>query len=282
MTKTIRRILYIGLAVASLSACAPQKQDADAGSKDPGTAAPQSVDDKIGDLVEKASRGQFKFGKKFEGPDGLIGLVLESSSGGNKIVAWTTANGEILLPGPAFDKTGENLSEKRLAEQAGFKKPEDLATEMAKTGFIAGKSGPIANVFFEPYCGYCGKVMKELKPLIEDGKVRVRFVMVGFLTENSVARAAEIAGAKDPYKALVEWESRSDKSNAPAPGKSDAAVMAKIAGHNKLIGEAGQVGTPAFVVCKTGGGVELVKGAPSDVAGFVAGISESGHPACKN
>ena len=137
-------------------------------------------------------------------------------------------------------------------------------------------------IFFEPYCGYCNKLFENIKPLVDSGKMRARVIMVGFLRPDSIARAADIQNAKDPWKAMKNWEGLADKSKAPA-STSTPEEQAKIQGWNTLMNSAGQTGTPAILYCnKQTKQVEMSKGMPPDFNSFFANVGSEGNAACSN
>jgi len=75
---------------------------------------------------------------------------------------------------------------------------------LAKTDYIqVGTSGPIAYDFFDPNCPYCAMTYKAEQPYIRTGELRIRYVPVGFITPESLAKAAAILTSKNPAIALA-------------------------------------------------------------------------------
>lgn len=285
------RFKYLSIALALglglVAGCAPQNPNGNQGTKIDTGASGTSQDPlaNLQPIVQKSSQGQFRAVKLFDAPEGLglKGVLLESAQGGpGKIVAWADPKGQFLLPGPLFDKDGTNLAEKLLNEQAGYLTPDKIADQVIGQGFMAGKSGPVMTVFFEPYCGYCNKLFGDLKPRIEKGKLRVRFIMVGFLRPDSLARAAEIQNAKNPYEALKKWEELADKASAKEAQASES-DKAKIKTWNDLMGSGGQTGTPAILYCNdVTGKVEMSKGMPSTgMEPLIETVGSKAHKSCK-
>ena len=242
---------------------------------------------KIKHSIETASGGSFTATKTFDGPDGLVGVVLKPKNGvGATQIGWASKNGDVVTPGPLYDKDGKNLSEQALNEHGDQLSAEKAADKLLsdRIGFTVdnskGKAGvPNISIFFEPYCGYCSKMFAELKPEIDSGRLKARFVMVSFLHDDSAARAADILKAKDPYKALSDWETR-DKNTAGA-AKGDSALEATVHAASKLMNDAGQSGTPATLFCnKNGNHLEWSRGAPGDMKSFLASLSNQGHALC--
>jgi thiol:disulfide interchange protein DsbG len=281
-------LLAIGLSLAAMAACSPANKTDKAASNDDIAEGASSVNvaSKVAPVIEKMSSGTYTAKNSFPGPEGsgLVGVIFEPKNGsGNKQIGWATADGEYVTLGPLLDKNGQDLSEKAMTEHGGLLTPEQLAQRVLdeNLGFIAGKSGPVATVFFEPYCGYCNKMFNDLKPRIDAGKIRVRFIMVPFLSADSAARGAAINTAKDPYKALKKWEALADKHGAPAANVSEEDQQVVRRG-GQMFNEANLGGTPASLICnKNTKTLEVVRGYPVDGEAFAASLGDEGHAICK-
>ena len=285
LSLSLSAILFGSLALSGCSPSDNAKNSSSGSSQSEEGAQVSSMEDgalaSVQKIVDKSSSGQFKAVKLFEGPEGMTGVLVQPTNGGaNKLVAWTNDTGTILMPGPLFDKDGVNLTETYLNDQAGYTSPEKLAEQVLDRGFVAGKSGPIVTVFFEPYCGYCNALFEKMEPLIKKGEIRARFIMVAFLRPDSAARAADIENAADPFKALSKWEHLKDKSKAKESTASQE-QQDKILENNNLMNSAGQSGTPALLSCnKNTKQIDMTKGMPVDFEGFVANVGSEGSPAC--
>lgn len=280
--RTLTMALAAGLTMAGIAGLTGCQNNTQAGNSGSSSSEGDSLS-RVSAIAEKSSRGQFKATKLFDGPadSGMQGVILEGPQGGNKMVAWTDKKGNYLMPGPLFNKDGENLSEKFLNEQAGYVTPAKLAEKVTSEGFMAGTKGPVLTIFFEPYCGYCNALFEKMKPMVESGKIQARIIMVGFLRPDSVPRAANIQFDPNPWKALTTWEGIKDKSKAKtAEAPSDQ--ISKIQELNNLMNSAGQTGTPAILYCnKATKQVEMSKGMPPNFEEFVNTVGEDGSAACK-
>lgn len=284
--RAITPILALGLAFAMVG-CARFKNDDDKSNQAEGTSQGSGdVVSNASSVVSKISGDSYIVEKTFDGPEGsgLIGLVLEPRGGvGSKQIGWASSDGRFVTPGPLFNSNGDNLNESALVEHGGLLTAEELATRIVEgnMGFVAGKRGPVLTVFFEPYCGFCNRLFDELKPRIDKGEMRVRFLMVSFLRPDSAARGADIAFAKDPYKALTDWERIKDKASAPAP-KGNPERERELYNHVALFNEANLGGTPASIMCnKQTGELEIIRGFPPNLGELIANIGEEGHAICK-
>ncbi len=108
--------------------------------------------------------------------------------------------------------------------------PHRFWQALSHTRYIAeGHKGPVAYLFMDPDCPYCHQLFDLLQKPVAEGRVRLRAVVVGFLTPRSPGKAAAILGAAHPLKALQYNEAhfrfqhgRPDGGIAPA---SPAAVQ---------------------------------------------------------
>ena len=69
-----------------------------------------------------------------------------------------------------------------------------------------GSKGAVIYDFIDPNCPYCHQIYTWLRNPIDNGGLRVRFIIVGFLTPSSAGKAAAILSAADPVQALQKNE----------------------------------------------------------------------------
>src|SRR5690606_30845714 len=98
---------------------------------------------------------------------------------GGPQVVWASRNVEVLLPTEAYDQEGLPINQKTLEELSMETGPEALSKAIEGRGFIVGEKGPLLTAFVDPNCIHCKHLHDRLAPFIEEGRVRVRFVMVG-------------------------------------------------------------------------------------------------------
>lgn len=238
--------------------------------------------DRVKALIQGASQGQTRATGVFEGPEGLVGVLTIENSSNAKGVIFTNRSGSVVLP-MAISETGENLIEKALVEQDVYAKPDESLTKAASPaakGIMFGKSGPILTVFMDPNCYYCNKLFKDFQAPVKAGKVRLRFVMVGFLRADSSAKSAAILSSGDPLAALAKAESQpDDKGAAAAPASTDTVAMETVASNSRLMSDMGPVSTPGLLYCSDSK-VVFMRGVPPELDSFLASVSAEGHPAC--
>ena len=271
--------VLLGLALAG---CSPPKStgsasDASSPANDPQLAKAQA-------LVAGASGQRMKAVSLFDGPDQLVGIIIQPVEGGAKQLAWASPNLEVVLPTDALDKDGVSRNTKALLQQKVFISTPELAALVMDKGIMVGTKGPVITVFVDPNCIYCNKFYKQVMPLVKQGKVRVRFMMVGFLRPSSEARAAAIVSAKDPVRALDEDESNfteAREQDNSAGTKADPLVARVVQDNTALMYRAGGSGTPAVLACQQDQPAPVFSsGMPQDVAAFVNTL-DPGNPACK-
>lgn len=253
-------------------------------------ASPLSLDDAKA-IVQTASGGAAHVVSTFAGPDGLTGTVIETQDG-LKNIAWLTPHGDaVVINGGLIGKLGSDLTRAAMYEQGLLLKPVDALSQASAPGahgFIAGNNAkaPILTVFFDPNCIFCHLMHQALAKPIADGRLRVRYVLVGTLKPTSAARAASILGAKDPVAAMDLDENAFDKASEeggyPIDAKPDPSLLAAVEANSKLMGHSGGTGTPTLLYCGAKSkAVEMLIGMPQDVDALIAGLATEPNPACR-
>lgn len=187
------------------------------------------------------------------GPPGMTAALV--SVGSHKAIVWILDNGRAVAGGNVWDSQGHNLT-RQMAVRMGLMPrplaPAKLAAAVAQHDtFTIGKSGPELTVFLDPNCIFCHKLYQEAAPLVAQGKLRLRVVMVGFLKPTSPGRAAAILMASDPAKALATDEHAFDTTKeeggiAPATD-IPAKVKSAVAANTELLAKSGEVATPTLL-----------------------------------
>lgn len=89
----------------------------------------------------------------------------------------------------------------------------------------AGHKGPVIYDFFDPNCPYCHGMYKEDQPLIQAGKLSVRYVPVAYLMPSSTPEAAAILQSPHRVEALQHFEALAAKSFAAPLGPNGPAGL---------------------------------------------------------
>jgi thiol:disulfide interchange protein DsbG len=248
----------------------------------------ESSTENLDKILQHISQGQAKIEKTFPGPDGLMGIIAKDMQG-QSIVLWASPGGEILIPGAAIDRDGNNLNETMRLE-LGLDSPSAATLTRAANpnsrAIIQGTQGPVLTVFIDPNCIHCHHLFKDVQKPISEGKLRVRYVLNGFLNDTSKGIAAAIISSKDPLAALLKAENGYDEKKGLAGLAPLSPVPEELASiideNNKTLQAAGGVSTPTLLFCNTkDNSVTVARGAPQDLEALLSTLSEDGHPACK-
>ena len=245
---------------------------------------------KVQTLVTGASKGRAKALKVFAGPGGLTGVLVQVGTGEatQRSIVWANADGSALLVGNLVSADGTDLNAGAAVQAGMYKAPADTlaATVLPAARAILSKGrGPVLTVFMDPNCIFCHMLFKDLEPVMAKGDVRVRFVMVGVVKEDSLAKSAAILGMADPLQALTTDERKFNKAQeeggiAPA-AKPNAAMFAAVAANNRLLSDAGGHGTPMLLYCsKASGQVRQVEGVPQDFSAFIGDLATGPAAGC--
>jgi thiol:disulfide interchange protein DsbG len=164
------------------------------------------------------------------------------------------------------------------AAQAPADHDLDYWQALSHTHYIEeGSKGPILYDFFDPNCPYCHQVYTWLQNPIDNGRLRVRFIVVGFLTHSSKGKASAILAASNPLTALKQTEMGFTMTKAGPDGGIDpasAAVIAKMQDRlhfnkSRLQGKEFQIaGAPVvsvpFLVYRNGKTIHYIFGLPDN------------------
>lgn len=194
---------------------------------------------------------------------------------------------KVLIP-QLFSQDGENINELMMVSEGVHKSNTQGLTEASNAdthSFLAGTKGPIMTVFMDPNCSWCNRLFKDLEPNIKSGKIRVRFVMVGFLKENSRAKSVAILSSKSPYGALSQDENNfneaKEEGGISGSANPDVKLMEVVDSNTRMMNSIAQAGTPMILYCNSETGKpDIIKGYPQDFAGLMGRLSDKGHPAC--
>ncbi|MHB8316944.1 MAG: thiol:disulfide interchange protein DsbG [Acidithiobacillus ferrivorans] len=239
-------------------------------------------------LLKSVTHGQAKAEKVFPGPGGLTGI--EVTLEGHPTIAFATADGKYLVAGPVLNTQGTDEAHAAMLKLGLIPKPTSPATMAAKAAhtdsFVLGTSGPEMIAFIDPDCIFCHKFYEEAKPLIDAGKLRVRYVVVAFLKKSSGPKAAAILAAKDPAMALMKNENSFNVGTEeggiqPAQNPGTATISA-VKNNTKLLGESGEMATPTLIYCDQKGAATLVHGLKKEsLKDLVAHLGNLQNGACQ-
>lgn len=215
--------------------------------------------------------------RSFPAPDGLTGWVLRIQ--GRYAIVYSTPSGDYIVSGVLVDKDGKNLTTEYGDKYVPKPDADQLVAALGTDPWVVEEgslSAPLIYVYADPNCIYCNKMWAELRPYVQSGKVRVRWVLLDFLKSTSTGRAAAILAAHDRLAALAQDETKFDKTNeeggipelSPVPVEIGEALKR----HTDQMNDAGQQGTPTLLI-HTKDGWGLAYGSPKDMPTFIATLT---------
>lgn len=265
-----------------------------------GNALAQSSNDtllpKMPDPIHNlASDGaQIRFLGKDNGVEGWIAI-----KNGQEQYFYVLPNGSF-LSGLLFDPKGKAITldqVRRLREQSGelldsltadappppthvqdaakadkyeFKTPsEQLYYDLENSNWLpVGQAGtPLFYSFIDPQCAHCHNMMNALKSHIDNGKVQVRIIPVGFRDETQ-AQAAYLLAAPAPSDLFWRYLSGNKDALPASPEISKQGVQ-----RNLSIMQSWKLSvTPLIVYRGKDGKVKIIRGMPKDLNGLLADL----------
>lgn len=194
---------------------------------------------------------------------GLTGYIVKR--GGYQTVVYSD-DGYLML-GPLYSPNGQNLSQqyaRQYAPKPNVAKVIDgldaqrLVTEGPDTA-------PTLYVFADPNCIFCHELYEQTAPLVNTGKLRIHWIMVGVLGPSSAGRAATILEASDPTTALARNEAQFDVGNEQggiAIGKPNADITHVLTNNRQAMFDVGDSGTPTVLFHNSDGRWQAREGLP--------------------
>ena len=216
--------------------------------------------------------------RSFPAPDSLTGWIVRIQ--GRYVVLYSTPSGDYLISGVLVDKDGRNLSAAYDEQYTPKPDPAKLLAALGPDPWLVEEGAPTAPLIYayaDPNCIYCNKLWNDIRPYVQSGKVRVRWVLLAFLKTTSKGRAAAILSAHDRAAALAQDELKFDKDREEGgipelrPVPPDVDNVLKI--HTDQMNEAGGMGTPTLIFHGQNGW-SISYGAPKDIASFISGLTK--------
>jgi thiol:disulfide interchange protein DsbG len=250
-------------------------------------------------LQNLAAKGaQIRYLGKEKGMNGWITV-----QNGQEQYFYATPDGEALLMGLLFDKTGkmitirqvqnlqkgndptiesllnqpapksdEDLSalQKQIADAAKLPESQKLFNAVEKTNWIklGDDKAPVVYAFLDPQCPHCAAFMKDVrKNYIDAGKLQVRMIPVGFKDETKI-QAALLLAAPNPQEV---WYKHLDGDTKALPVASDVNTQAVEA--NLAVMQAWKLDATPILLYKTPKGeVKLIRGRPQSIGDLLVDL----------
>ena len=121
-------------------------------------------------------------------------------------------------------------------------------------------------VLAEPNCSACHFFYESIKPLLNNGDVQIRWILVTFIKPSSPGKAAAIMGAKNPVQAFemneAKFISGTETGGIKPMNPIDPRLKAKIDQNMAFMKKFGFAQTPTLVFQTTDGTPKIIAGSP--------------------
>ena len=186
---------------------------------------------------------------------------------GKYAVFYTTPDGQTLLVGELVSSSGQNLSERYVDRYVPSPELTALWGQLEKSNVVVTgqqeRSKSVIYVIMDPNCIFCHMLWIALKPY-EAAGLQVRWIPVGFLHEDSSAKAAAILKGGEP--ALEQCQQHFDVKTESGGIQGIAItpdLQAKLELNRQLMDQARVRGTPGIFYKDAAGKVSRQDGMPS-------------------
>ena len=186
-------------------------------------------------LIIKATKGSVKIVQEFQGPNNLLGFVVQ---GKNKeaplAIFYVDKQAHYLFSGTLIGPKGKNLSENDFFTYIQPRSTLKAYHALSKVHWLEeGKASAPHKMYvlMDPNCIACHLFYQLLIPKIKSGQLAVRWVLVSFVKPSSLAKTQAILAAKDPVAALAHNEKnfneKTEEGGITPLKKASAEVVAK-------------------------------------------------------
>lgn len=200
----------------------------------------------------------------FDAPDGLRGYALEYQ--GESMTVYLTPDANHVVMGRLLDADGKDLSEEPLERLVYAPLAKEMWGKLAQSAWIPDgnpKAPRILYIFVDPNCPYCAAFWKLTRPWINAGKVQLRHIEVGMLSNDSPGKAAALLADKNPEQALDLHEAAGKTSTlkplSPIPDQS----RRQLGANRELMHLLGASTTPTIFYLSETGRLKQHEGAPT-------------------
>lgn len=202
---------------------------------------------------------------EFKAPNGMRGFTAMYEGVG--ITLYLMADGEHVMWGDLYDAKGTDLSAVALEDAIYSKMAEQLWQRMEKSTWVQDgdpEAKQIVYVFTDPNCPYCHEFWQTARPWVESGKVQLRHILVGILSDESPLKAAAILNDKAPSDALLAYEQAGGQGQLTLPDAIDEKTLAKLEANLEIMDALGASATPAIYYLSPEGRLQQQLGMPDE------------------
>lgn len=205
-----------------------------------------------------------------DAPAGFRGYV--GSFRDQQLPIYALPDGHHVVVGSLFDLDGRDLTDAAMAKAADSRFGDAQWNALQASPWVregSADAGRVVYVFVDTRCPFCHRLWQAYQPLLPQGHVQVRNIIVGVISKDSRPEAAHILSAKDPAAAWNANEANFGH-NPPPSGEAPTDAVAKVDANTRLFQQLGFVGTPALVWKDPDGHIHTLEGMPRDQRGIQA------------
>lgn len=197
----------------------------------------------------------------FKAPESMTGYVIDFR--GKALLLYATQSGKYIFTGNMLNAYGEEQGEKALEAYIKGEKNERDWAKLSSSNWVPDGSDNaeiIIYAFMDPNCPYCKQFWQAARPWVDAGKVQVRHIMVGILSQDSSAKTAALLGSDKPEQMLFEHLQGNNtiKPNySPTPN-----VLAKMQRNLETMQTMGASATPTIFYRNKDGLLSVIRGLP--------------------
>lgn len=221
-------------------------------------------------VIMKLSHNTVTITKTFPSIGNLQGFLVSSKQGhGQTGILYYNTRYHYLISGQIIQKDGQNLAEQDYGKYVEPKAAVTALKMAPQTAWIQqGKVSAPKHLYVvvDPNCIFCHRMYEQLQPMIKDGKLAVRWIVVGMIKPSSKAKAEAILGATNPAQALAINEEKFNEKieeGGITPAKNPSTVTSgKLMRNMKFVKVNSLMATPVLVYKTTAGVPQVQQGLP--------------------
>lgn len=212
--------------------------------------------------------------------NGLDAWVARNAASSSPLL--TTPDGKGLIVGILYDETGRNVTSEFLTKAeplpplgqstSGPSKSDILYQDFMASRWIVVGDGkaPIVFMVVDPQCGYCKSAWVDLLPSVQQGKIQLRLIPVGFLGQESQRLAGKLFEVEKPGEA---WNAIARGKPHEVVGEPNEQSLASLETNRRLLGRWNIRVTPFLVYRSGDGAVKVVAGTPDPVSSLLEDVA---------
>jgi len=200
---------------------------------------------------------------EFDAPGDLTGYAGIANQ--QPVAMYVTGDGQYVIVGSMLNSSGELEDWETLEKLVAEPMTKRAWSELEHSEWIAeGDAGAehVLYAFMDPSCPFCHMFWTQVRPWVESGKVQLRYIMVGVISEQSPNKAAAIMTADDPLAAFTRNEKQFDNGGIEPLENIPAQTQNALMANQRLMTQMGIQGTPGIAYLDADGHIQFWRGVP--------------------